>query len=80
MYGENFLPAIPDHMVVGVLTESQLKIWRTANRNRGAMMGGVGFFPGIAVMNGGVDLTEEWDAPAEDQPVKQEEPTQEAPQ
>jgi len=73
MYGENFLPVLPDHLVVNVLTDTQLKIWRTANRNRGAMMGGVGFFPGIAVMNGGVDITEEpWGDEPVDEPVQEE--------
>jgi len=58
MYGENFLPAIPDNLVVPALTETQIRIWQNENRNRGAVMGG-GFFPGIAIMDN--DMMLEWD-------------------
>jgi hypothetical protein len=68
------LPAIPDHLVAPVLTDTQMRIWRTANRNRGAMMGG-GFVPGIAIMNGGVQfIEEEWGVEA-DEEIETEEPT-----
>ncbi len=47
MYGDQFFPAIPDGVVVPVLSPKQTVVWKGTQRNGGQIFGGFGFMNGM---------------------------------
>lgn len=65
MYGDSYMPALPDAQVVPVLTDKQKQIWTATPKQQNQIWGwaGFGFVQAVAVEDVVVDAVEQVDAP-----------------